>query len=47
MQHGALVAREYGKPCIAGIEQVTERLVDGQLVEVDAAAGIIRTEIGE
>lgn len=42
LQHGALVAREYGKPCIAGIEGVTERLEDGQLVEVDAAAGIIR-----
>jgi pyruvate,water dikinase len=42
LQHGALVAREYGKPCIAGIDQVTERLTDGQLVEVDAAVGIIR-----
>jgi pyruvate,water dikinase len=47
LQHGALVAREYGKPCIAGIDKVTERLTDGQLVEVDAAAGIIRTEIEE
>src|SRR5207244_3671909 len=23
MQHGALVAREYGKPCVAGVENAT------------------------
>jgi pyruvate,water dikinase len=42
MQHGALVAREYGKPCVAGVERATERLRDGALVEVDGAAGIVR-----
>ncbi|MCA9683472.1 MAG: hypothetical protein KC457_14830 [Myxococcales bacterium] len=42
LQHGALVAREYGKPCVCGIEGATERLRDLELVEVDGDAGIIR-----
>jgi rifampicin phosphotransferase len=42
LQHGALVAREYGKPCVAGIENATSILTDGQMVEVDGAAGIVR-----
>lgn len=42
LQHGSLVAREYGKPCVAGIENVTTLLKDGQVVEVDGSNGIIR-----
>ncbi len=42
LQHGALVAREYGKPCVAGILDVTKDLKDGQQVEVDGSAGIVR-----
>ncbi len=42
LQHGALVAREYGKPCIAGVENVMNQLKDGQLIEVDATQGVIQ-----
>ena len=42
LQHGALVAREYGKPCVAGIENVTGLLQDGQVVELDGTNGMIR-----
>ena len=42
LQHGALVAREYGKPCVAGIVEATSAFVDGQLLEVDGAAGTVR-----
>ncbi len=42
MQHGAVVAREYGKPCIAGIERATEVLAEGQLVEMDGGTGLVR-----
>jgi len=42
LQHGALVAREYGKPCVAGIEGVTAHLKDGQMVEVDGTHGVVR-----
>ena len=42
LQHGALVAREFGKPCVAGIADVMRRIEDGQTVEVDGAAGTVR-----
>ncbi len=42
LQHGALVAREYGLPCVAGIPKATEAWEDGTLVEVDGSLGIIR-----
>ncbi len=42
LQHGALIAREYGKPCVAGIDQVTTKLHDGEIVEVDGNSGIVR-----
>jgi pyruvate,water dikinase len=42
LQHGALVAREYAKPCVVGIDRVVETLRDGQRVEVDGDAGTVR-----
>jgi pyruvate,water dikinase len=42
LQHGGLVAREYGKPCVAGIQGITTTLQDDQLVEVDGTTGIVR-----
>ncbi len=42
LQHGALVAREYGLPCVAGIEDATSILKDGMMVEVDGTNGVIR-----
>ncbi len=42
LQHGALIAREYGKPCVTGIQDVTDRFEDGQIVEVDGDAGVVR-----
>ena len=41
LQHGALVAREYGKPCVSNIEGVFDRFKDGQIVEVDGSSGTI------
>lgn len=42
LQHGALVAREYGKPCVAGIVNATEILKDDQIIEFDGTSGIVR-----
>ena len=42
LQHGAVVAREYGKPCVAGVDRLMTKLHDGQRVEVDGTAGVIR-----
>ncbi|MEM8929636.1 MAG: PEP/pyruvate-binding domain-containing protein [Acidobacteriota bacterium] len=42
LQHGALVARELGKPCVAGIDRLLDRLTDGEVVEVDGTDGVVR-----
>jgi phosphohistidine swiveling domain-containing protein len=42
LQHGALVAREYGKPSVVGIADAVNRFADGMRVEVDGSAGIVR-----
>jgi pyruvate,water dikinase len=42
LQHGAVVAREYGIPCVSGLDDATHLLKDGQLVEVDGSNGIVR-----
>ncbi|MEZ4340476.1 MAG: PEP-utilizing enzyme [Sandaracinaceae bacterium] len=42
LQHGAVVAREYGKPCVAGIPRLLSRFDDGERIEVDGSAGVIR-----
>ncbi len=40
--HAAIVSRELGIPCIVGTKIATKVLRDGDLVEVDANAGIVR-----
>ncbi len=42
LQHGAVVAREYGKPCVVGIDRLMTKHHDGKWVEVDGTAGLIR-----
>ena len=42
LQHGAVIAREYGKPCVVGVDRVVSKLRDGQTVEVDGTEGVIR-----
>ncbi len=47
LQHGAVVAREYGIPCVSGLDNVTSFLKDGQLVEIDGSSGIVKVLDGE
>ena len=42
LQHGALVSREFNKPCVVGIENITNIIKDGEEVEVDATEGVVR-----
>ena len=42
LQHSAVVAREYGIPCVSGLDGATNLLKDDQLVEVDGSNGIFR-----
>merc|ERR1712232_910003 len=41
LQHGALCAREYGKPAVSGIDVVND-LKSGMLVQVDGNTGIVK-----
>lgn len=42
LQHGALVSREFGKPCIVGVDDATKILHDGDEVEIDGTCGVVR-----
>ena len=42
LQHGAVIAREYGLPCVSGLDGVTDILTDGQMIEVDGSNGVVR-----
>lgn len=39
--HGAVVAREYGIPAVVGVPDATSRIVTGQVISVDGAAGTV------
>lgn len=42
LSHCAVVAREYAIPAVVGVGIATDKIVDGQWLEVDGAAGIVR-----
>ncbi len=44
LSHCAIVAREYGIPCVVGTRLGTKRIRDGQTVTVDGGQGIVRIE---
>eukprot|EP00928_Gymnodinium_smaydae_P043420 TRINITY_DN29092_c0_g1_i2.p1 TRINITY_DN29092_c0_g1~~TRINITY_DN29092_c0_g1_i2.p1 ORF type:complete len:919 (-),score=113.21 TRINITY_DN29092_c0_g1_i2:86-2842(-) len=46
LQHGALCAREYGKPAVSGIDVMAE-LKTGMLVSVDGNTGVVKIMEGE
>ena len=42
ISHAAIMAREFGIPCLVGTEIATKVFKDGDMVEVDANKGIVR-----
>ena len=42
LQHGAIIAREYGLPCVVGIERSTEIIKDGDMIEVNGTERTVR-----
>ena len=42
LQHGAIIAREYGIPCVSGVEGATREIFDGDELEVDGSNGLVR-----
>src|SRR5207237_2361493 len=41
LSHGAIVAREFGLPAVAGLADVHRRLRTGQRVRVDGTSGVV------
>lgn len=41
LSHSAIVAREFGIPCVVGLRDALSRIKDGAMVEVDGAAGTV------
>ena len=41
LSHGAVVAREYGVPAVVNIPNATQRIADGQELQVDGNKGIV------
>jgi pyruvate,water dikinase len=39
--HGAIIAREYGLPCVTGVADATSRIRTGQSITVDGYLGIV------
>jgi pyruvate,water dikinase len=44
LSHGAVVAREYGLPAVAGVRGVTQSIEDGQEIFVDALSGTVSVD---
>jgi pyruvate,water dikinase len=45
--HGAIIAREYGLPCVTGIADLTSLVQTGDLLTVDGYLGIVTVGSGE
>lgn len=42
LQHGGIIAREYGIPCVSGLMGIMDIIKDGDLLEVDGSNGTVR-----
>lgn len=42
LQHGGIIAREYGIPCVSGLMGIMAIIKDGDLLEVDGSNGVVR-----
>ena len=44
LSHGAIVAREFGLPAVAGLPGVTQKLKTGQMIRVDGGRGTVTVQ---
>lgn len=42
LQHGGIIAREYGIPCVSGLMGIMDIIKDGDVLEVDGYNGLVR-----
>jgi len=41
LSHAIIVSRELGIPCVVSVNEATQRIPDGALVEVDGDTGVV------
>jgi pyruvate,water dikinase len=41
LSHGAIIAREFGIPCVVGVKRAMERIADGATIEVNGDNGVV------
>jgi pyruvate,water dikinase len=44
LSHAAIVAREYGIPCVVGVRVATTAIRDGQTITVDGTDGTVHLQ---
>ncbi len=44
LSHGAILAREFGIPCVVGVKDATRVIPDGATITVDADGGCVHVE---
>lgn len=44
LSHGAILAREFGIPCVVGVREATRVIPDGVTIMVDADRGCVHVE---
>lgn len=44
LSHGAIIAREFGLPCLVGVKDATSRIAHGSRVTVDGDRGTCTLE---
>ncbi len=42
LQHGGIIAREYGIPCVSGLIGIMDIVKDGDLLEIDGYNGVVK-----
>lgn len=42
LQHGGIIAREYGIPCVSGLMGIMDIVKDGDMLEVDGYNGVVK-----
>jgi pyruvate,water dikinase len=46
LSHGAIIAREFGLPCVVGVKRATTRIPHGAAITVDGDRGVCTLEAG-
>jgi pyruvate,water dikinase len=41
LSHGAIIAREFGIPCVVGVKRAMQRIADGAMIEVNGDNGVV------